>query len=167
MPLDLYIIYLYIFIISPRSAALHQNKHDYDLFAVAQNLQNIIQEQIQSLSSGTSLLPNLASTVTSTSTSTTAVEAVAVPNASASSVNSRPTTYSVVPTAASMATASAQHGQPTASVVTASNSNLNSNAQAALMILLTAQMQSQSGEPSLLQNPQVVSVLQNLVNNAG
>ena len=35
------------------------------------------------------------------------------------------------------------------------------------MILLTAQMQSQSGEPSLLQNPQVVSVLQNLVNNAG
>ena len=35
------------------------------------------------------------------------------------------------------------------------------------MILLTAQMQSQSGEPSLLQNPQVVSILQTLVNNAG
>ena len=35
-----------------------------------------------------------------------------------------------------------------------------SNAQAALMILLTAQ-----SEPSVLQNPQVVSVLQNLVSN--
>ena len=34
------------------------------------------------------------------------------------------------------------------------------------MILLTAQMQSQSGEPSLLQNPQIVNILQNLVNNA-
>lgn len=39
--------------------------------------------------------------------------------------------------------------------------------QAALMILLTAQMQSQTGETSILQNPQVVSILQNLVNQAG
>ena len=44
--------------------------------------------------------------------------------------------------------------------------SISSNAQAALMILLTAQMQSQSGEPSVLQNPQVVSILQSLVNNA-
>jgi len=35
------------------------------------------------------------------------------------------------------------------------------------MILLTAQMQSQTGETSILQNPQVVSILQNLVNQAG
>jgi hypothetical protein len=33
------------------------------------------------------------------------------------------------------------------------------------MILLTAQMQSQSGEPSVLQNPHVLSILQQLVNN--
>lgn len=45
----------------------------------------------------------------------------------------------------------------------AATPNLNSNAQAALMILLTAQMQAQSGESSLLQNPQVVGILQNLV----
>ena len=44
---------------------------------------------------------------------------------------------------------------------------LNNNAQAALMILLTAQMQSQTGETSILQNPQVVGILQNLVSQAG
>ena len=44
---------------------------------------------------------------------------------------------------------------------------LNTNAQAALWILLTAQMQSQTGETSILQNPQVVGILQNLVSQAG
>lgn len=50
--------------------------------------------------------------------------------------------------------------------------SMNSNAQAALMILLTAQMQSQQNVngtdegSNLLQNPQVVGVLQNLVNQA-
>ena len=45
----------------------------------------------------------------------------------------------------------------------AATPSLDSNAQAALMILLTAQMQSQTGESSLLQNSQVVGILQNLV----
>jgi len=40
---------------------------------------------------------------------------------------------------------------------------INSNAQAALMILLTAQRQAQAGENSLLHNPEVVNVLQSLV----
>ena len=44
---------------------------------------------------------------------------------------------------------------------------LNTNAQAALWILLKAQMQSQTGETSILQNPQVVGILQNLVSQAG
>ena len=48
----------------------------------------------------------------------------------------------------------------------AATPNLNSNAQAALMILLTAQMQQQAGDASLLQDPQVVGILQNLVNTA-
>jgi len=43
------------------------------------------------------------------------------------------------------------------------NHQINSNAQAALMILLTAQRQAQSGENSILHNPEVVNVLQSLV----
>jgi hypothetical protein len=46
------------------------------------------------------------------------------------------------------------------------NATVSNNAQAALMILLTAQMQSQTGEASLLQDDQVVGILQDLVNQA-
>ena len=60
-----------------------------------------------------------------------------------------------------------QPAHPTATTVVAAAPTLNANAQAALMILLTAQMQSQTGEASILQNPQVVGILQNLVNQAG
>ncbi|TRY74489.1 hypothetical protein TCAL_15657 [Tigriopus californicus] len=91
----------------------------------AQNLQNIIQDQISSLSSGRSLLPGT-------------IEAVS-PEPSVQM--NTPTMVSATPT-------------------------LNGNAQAALMILLTAQMESQAGESSILQNPQVVGTLQNLVNQA-
>lgn len=85
---------------------------------VAQNLQNIIQEQIHSLSSG-------------------------------STPDSQPEAQQQQ---------QQQQAPPTMVVATPT---LNSNAQAALMILLTAQMQSsQTGESSLLQNPQVVGILQ-------
>jgi len=47
-----------------------------------------------------------------------------------------------------------------------SRQQINSNAQAALMILLTAQRQAQAGENSLLHNPEVVNVLQSLVSQA-
>lgn len=104
-------IYLHIFNIQ------YLNDHFY-IETVAQNLQRIIQEQIQTLSSGTS-------------------------NEKSSSP------------------------EP----LTPTSTNSNSNAQAALMILLTAQMQSQQNETqdnnsNLLQNPQVVGVLQNLVDQA-
>eukprot|EP00095_Tigriopus_kingsejongensis_P002316 snap_masked-scaffold347_size200506-processed-gene-0.11 protein:Tk02316 transcript:snap_masked-scaffold347_size200506-processed-gene-0.11-mRNA-1 annotation:"ribonucleoprotein ptb-binding 1-like isoform x2" len=92
----------------------------------AQNLQNIIQDQISSLSSGRSLLPGTIENVAS--------EAATIQMSS-------PTMVSATP-------------------------SLNSNAQAALMILLTAQMESQTGESSILQNPQVVGTLQSLVNQA-
>ena len=52
-------------------------------------------------------------------------------------------------------------------IKSSSSPTLNNNAQAALWILLTAQMQSQTGESSILQNPQVVNILQNLVSQAG
>lgn len=55
---------------------------------------------------------------------------------------------------------------PTTDILPQSLSNqqqINANAQAALMILLTAQRQAQSGENSLLHNPEVVNVLQSLV----
>ena len=57
--------------------------------------------------------------------------------------------------------------QSVPATVIAAAPTLNANAQAALMILLTAQMQSQTGETSILQNPHVVGILQNLVNQAG
>ena len=50
----------------------------------------------------------------------------------------------------------------TGSTASPSGGNLNSNAQAALMILLSAQQDS-----SILQNPQVVNVLQSLVAGSG
>ena len=71
----------------------------------------------------------------------------------------------VPPQAAAAPVAAPPTGLSTAGSATGTPS-ISSNAQAALMILLTAQMQSQSGEPSVLQNPQVVSILQTLVNNA-
>ena len=144
-------------------------KYDYLLFPVAQNLQNIIQEQIQNLSSGTSMLPAMAastvptaSTVASSSSTTSMVPTSTV--APRAPPQAQPS-YSVVP--GSITAPTAAPTATSAAAAASAASTLNSNAQAALMILLTAQMQSQSGEPSLLQNPQVVSVLQNLVNNAG
>ena len=78
-----------------------------------------------------------------------------------------------IPPPSTALTSVTSSGQPTVQTATvptaaasAATSSISSNAQAALMILLTAQMQSQSGEPSVLQNPQVVSILQTLVNNA-
>ena len=140
-------------------------KYDYLLFPVAQNLQNIIQEQIQNLSSGTSMLPAMAASTVPTASTVSSTSTSMVPTSTGgprAPPQAQPS-YSVVPGSITAPTAT-----PTVTSAAASAaSTLNSNAQAALMILLTAQMQSQSGEPSLLQNPQVVSVLQNLVNNAG
>ncbi len=101
------------------------------LFTVAQNLQTIIQDQIQSLSSG------------------------------------RPSPSRQECVSSSGATTGVAKTTPSApNVALASTPAANSNAQAALMILLTAQMQSQTGgDASLLQNPQVVNVLQSLVGN--
>ena len=162
-------------------------------FAVAQNLQNIIQEQIQTLSSGTTLLPTVAassgvsapptaSTVTSVASSM-ASNGINVnrPGSTANTVTTSSMLYRVPPPATSMSTSmapstapvmQAQAALPTGVAGTVAPpaqqapASISSNAQAALMILLTAQMQSQSGEPSVLQNPQVVSILQSLVNNA-
>ena len=162
-------------------------------FTVAQNLQNIIQEQIQTLSSGTTLLPTVAassgvaapptaSTVTSVASST-ASNGINVnrPGSTANTVTTSSMLYRVPPPATSMSTSvapstapvmQAQAALPTGVAGTVAPpaqqapASISSNAQAALMILLTAQMQSQSGEPSVLQNPQVVSILQSLVNNA-
>ena len=162
-------------------------------FTVAQNLQNIIQEQIQTLSSGTTLLPTVAassgvsapptaSTVTSVASSM-ASNGINVnrPGSTANTVTTSSMLYRVPPPATSMSTSmapstapvmQAQATLPTGVAGTVAPpaqqapASISSNAQAALMILLTAQMQSQSGEPSVLQNPQVVSILQSLVNNA-
>ena len=162
-------------------------------FTVAQNLQNIIQEQIQTLSSGTTLLPTVAassgvsapptaSTVTSVASSM-ASNGINVnrPGSTANTVTTSSMLYRVPPPATSMSTSmapstapvmQAQAALPTGVAGTVAPpaqqapASISSNAQAALMILLTAQMQSQSGEPSVLQNPQVVSILQSLVNNA-
>uniref|UniRef100_A0A0K2V4V9 RRM domain-containing protein n=2 Tax=Lepeophtheirus salmonis TaxID=72036 RepID=A0A0K2V4V9_LEPSM len=98
----------------------------------AQNLQNIIQEQIVSISSG-----GVSSTHNNERNSSS--EVVVMPG---------------------------RQQTPPPHVVPV-NPNLNANAQAALMILLTAQMQSETGEVSLLQNPQVVGILQSLVSQAG
>lgn len=125
------------------------------IITVAQNLQNIITEQIQTLSSGTA---------SAFSSATNAAVSSSAPTSSASSVTNVSSSIVNRPAAAVVSTTTAygtqQQQQPQQS------SSLSSNAQAALMILLTAQMQSQSGEPSVLQNPQVVSILQTLVNNA-
>ena len=151
-------------------------------FSVAQNLQNIIQEQIQTLSTGTSTAaaPAAAANPVLTTSANSSNSTITTSNAS-SSISNRPTAATVAvssttngllygappppPPAAATAPNPAVAAPSTTSIQ--SSSSINSNAQAALMILLTAQMQSQSGEPSLLQNPQVVSILQTLVNNAG
>ena len=145
------------------------------IFAVAQNLQNIIQEQIQTLSTGTSTSNAAVSASAAVLTTSASSNSTVTTSNASSSISNRPTAaassttngllYGVPPPPPPAAPVTA----PTASSTTPiqSSSSINSNAQAALMILLTAQMQSQSGEPSLLQNPQVVSILQTLVNNAG
>ena len=137
------------------------------LFAVAQNLQNIIQEQIQTLSTGGS------STAAALTTSASSSTVVTTSNASASTISSRANTSSTTtngllygvppppPPPTATATAPAPASASTTSAAIPSSTSINSNAQAALMILLTAQT-----EPSLLQNPQVVSILQTLVNNS-
>merc|ERR1719483_299166 len=86
----------------------------------AQNLQNIIQTQIQTIQTG---IP---------------------PEKRQSSPSPTPPTEILPPSLGSQ-------------------QQINSNAQAALMILLTAQRQAQTGENSLLHNPEVVNVLQSLV----
>jgi len=87
----------------------------------AQNLQNIIQTQIQTIQTG-------------------------IPPEKRQSSSSSPTPGSdILPQSIN------------------SQQQINSNAQAALMILLTAQRQAQAGENSLLHNPEVVNVLQSLV----
>ena len=147
------------------------------IFAVAQNLQNIIQEQIQTLSTGTSTSNAAASASAAVLTTSASSNSTVTTSNASSSISNRPTAaassttngllYGVPPPPPPAAPTAVT--APTASSTTPiqSSSSINSNAQAALMILLTAQMQSQSGEPSLLQNPQVVSILQTLVNNAG
>ena len=98
-------------------------------FLVAQNLQNIIQTQIQSIQSGgTSDLE--------------AEEQLAAGQ------------EQLVVGQEQLAAGQEQQQQQLA---------VNPNAQAALMILLTAQQQAQAGGQSLLQNQEVVAVLQNLV----
>jgi hypothetical protein len=84
------------------------------------------------------------------------------PPATSMSTSVAPSTASVMQAQAALPTGVAGMVAPPAQAP----ASISSNAQAALMILLTAQMQSQSGEPSVLQNPQVVSILQSLVNNA-
>jgi hypothetical protein len=117
--------------------------HFIFLFTVAENLQNIIQEQIRSLSSGH--------------------------HSSGSNNRDREYKESGNPKSGKQQAQQSvmQHPAPQSAPTTtliAAAPTLNANAQAALMILLTAQMQSQTGEASILQNPQVVGILQNLVN---
>lgn len=128
------------------------------LFTVAQNLQNIIQEQIQTLSSG-AILPSAAAASTPASN---AQSSGTVTNVSSSIVNRPVSTSTAVSTASNLMYPTTT---TSSSSTAAASASLSSNAQAALMILLTAQMQSQSGQPSVLQNPQVVSILQTLVNS--
>jgi hypothetical protein len=166
-------------IISARSSLLYTNELLPTLFAVAQNLQNIIQDQIQSLSSGTSVLPSVIGTSNSQELSSAMSRPPPPPPQQqqqqhhhhhqhqhpppppATMIYGMPQVSSLVSTAPPVST------MTTSTSSASSASTLNSNAQAALMILLTAQMQSQTGEPSLLQNPQVVGILQNLVTNSG
>jgi len=96
--------------------------------AFAQNLQNIIQTQIQTIQTGIS------------------------PEDTRGSTN-------CVATSQSESLQPKQTRAPTPS----QQQQIDSNAQAALMILLTAQRQAQAGEASLLHNPEVVNVLQSLV----
>jgi hypothetical protein len=105
------------------------------LISVADNLQNIIQEQIRSLSSGQ---PHHATTANRDYKE----------NSGAAPKSAKP----------QMPHQQQQHAGPPATMVAAAPT-LNANAQAALMILLTAQMQSQTGETSILQNPQVMILL--------
>ncbi len=108
---------------------------------VAQNLQNIIQDQIQSLSSGAVARSSSTSPPVGQTSGSAAGLPAPLPTADASS-------------------GLAQHGLTTTAATGAAVGapSMNSNAQAALMILLTAQMQAQTGktgETNLLQNPQV------------
>ena len=125
-------------------------------FPVAENLQNIIQEQIRSLSSGPSLHSPASNSRDQKDGSKSGTQLAA-----SQPQQPHQQQQSVVPIAVPVSAASG----PT--TVVAAAPTLNANAQAALMILLTAQMQSQTGEASILQNPQVVGILQNLVNQAG
>jgi hypothetical protein len=123
--------------------------------SVAENLQNIIQEQIRSLSSGQSLItPSSGSGGRELKENSKSVK----PPHSAQQMSHQPPQQQQQ---------QQQPAHPAATTVVAAAPTLNANAQAALMILLTAQMQSQTGEASILQNPQVVGILQNLVNQAG
>ncbi len=128
------------------------------LFSVAENLQNIIQEQIRSLSSGQSLM-----TPSSGSGGREPKE-----NLKSVKTSHPAQQMSHQPPQQQQQQQQQQPAHPSATTaVVAAAPTLNANAQAALMILLTAQMQSQTGEASILQNPQVVGILQNLVNQAG
>ena len=124
------------------------------IISVANNLQNIIQEQIQTLSSGQASTA-LSDSNSITSSSTTAADSAADATSSGESTN----LATLIPT-------STPGSGPTPTLVQATPT-LNSNAQAALAILLTAQMQSRTGqEASILQNPQIIGILHNLVQSA-
>ena len=152
-------------------------------------MQGIIQVAIQTLSTGqpTTLTADKSSSASSSNSNKTAPVEQASNNTSSSNgptssstacvtVNTYPQT--ILSTAPqpnqtniqqSMNLQASQSQQATADqqVKSAISPTLNTNAQAALAILLTAQMQSQTGETSILQNPQVVGILQNLVSQAG
>lgn len=105
---------------------------------VAQSLQNIIWTQIQALQSG--------------------------------SENGKKSIAAVVPSVKSKPMGGNMAGGPVSAVPTSSSSATPpgpaaDNAQAALVILLAAQMQAQMGNnhPSLLGNPQMLATLQNLI----
>ena len=90
-----------------------------------------------------------------------------LPHAMPTMAITQPSTTSVAPQSSVLQSVKPASSAPALATPTSPSNNMNSNAQAALMILLTAQMQSQTGEASILQNPQVVSILQSLVSQAG
>ena len=166
-----------------------QSRLFFCFIVVAQNVQSIIQVAIQTLSTGQ---PNTVSAekTSSTSSSSTSKPTIVEQTANSASASNGPTSSSTACVTVNtypqtILSTAPQQNQPNVQPATNINASqsqqatadqqvkstisptLNTNAQAALAILLTAQMQSQTGETSILQNPQVVGILQNLVSQAG